>query len=96
MTELVTLDAAKDYLRVTEPDEDALIQSLVLAASEAVREVADKWDGTGDIPERLRLATLMLIADWFDMREASNPAFMAATMPNGVRWLVEPFRRLEV
>lgn len=95
MSDLVTLPEAKEYIRVTHDDEDRLIESLVAAASEAIREVADRWVDTGETPERLRLAALMLVADWYDLRGASSEGKPVTPLPHGVSWLVAPFRRLE-
>jgi len=95
MSDLVTLPEAKEYIRVLHDDEDQLIAALVGAASETIREAADRWVETGETPVRLRLATLMLVAEWYDLRGASSDGKPVTPLPHGVSWLIAPFRRLE-
>lgn len=94
MTDLVTLTDAKDFLRVDGTADDGTLAMLITAASEAVSELADAWDGTGETPERLRLAALMLVADWFANREAVTVGNIVTPMPHGVQWLAQPYRSL--
>lgn len=68
MTDLVTLAEAKAYLHVDGSAEDGTIALLIAAASDAVGELADLWDGTGDVPDRLKLAVLARVAVTFDSR----------------------------
>ena len=94
MPELVTLDEVKAFLRVDGTDDDTTLAILIAAAAEAVTGLADAWDGTGETPERLKLAVLMLVADWFDNREAVTVGKIATTVPHGVQWLTSPYRSL--
>lgn len=94
MADLVSLAEAKDFLRVDGTDDDGTLAVLIAAANEGVTELADAWDGEGDVPERLRLAALMLVADWFENREAVNVGTSVVPMPHGVRWLTQPYRSL--
>lgn len=69
MTDIVTLDEAKAYCRYEGDDEDVTFAILIGAASESVMAVADLWDGTGEAPDRLKLAVLARVAEAFDNRE---------------------------
>lgn len=87
MTALVTIEEAKEWLRVDGDDEDATIALLIGAASDAVMEIADVWLLTPDVPDRLKLATLARVAIAFDNRDTVTGA-------DGEMHLVGPFRLL--
>lgn len=89
MADLVTLEEAKEFIRVMADDEDATIGILVSAASEAVRAIADGWDGEGDVPPRLKLAVLSRVAVAFDERADVRAAL-------GEDRLIGPYRALSV
>ncbi|WP_103729930.1 head-tail connector protein [Novosphingobium sp. HII-3] len=89
MADIVTLDEAKAWLRVLHDHEDALILLLVAAASEAVLETADGWDGTGEVPDRLKLACLARLAVAYDDR-------VNVSAGTGEDRLVQPFRVLAI
>lgn len=72
MTDIVTLGEAKAWLRVSGDDENETIALLIKAASDAVGDLADLWDGTGEAPARLKLAVLTRIATSFDNRERTD------------------------
>ena len=63
---IVSLDEAKEHLRVDGDDEDGLIQIYMDAAEERIKNYLDR-----DIPENpaVKLAALMLIAGYYDLRE---------------------------
>jgi uncharacterized phage protein (predicted DNA packaging) len=86
---LVTLEEAKLYLRVDGTDEDSTIELLIAAASDAVRDIADGWDGTGDVPDRIKLATLARVAVAFDTRTSLDPG-------EGEHAVLSPLRTLEL
>lgn len=88
MTELVTLAEAKLWLRYEAPDEDTTIAILIGAASEAVLAQADGWDGTGNVPDRLKLACLSRIAIAFDERDRIEGG-------KGEDRLLQPYRVLD-
>lgn len=89
MTDLVTLTEAKAFLRVSGSDEDDTIAILITAASDAVADIADDWDGTGTVPARLKMAVLTRIAVTFDQRDSLRPG-------DGEDRLIGPYRALDV
>ena len=95
---LVTLEEAKEYLRVSTSDEDALISSLISAAAITVRDVArisdDDWDRvitepTEDDDNELvavravcKVATLYAMAYLFEHREEADHHDLTITLRN--------------
>lgn len=71
MTEPVTLEEAKLYLRVGHDDEDALISDLIEAAREYCETYTEQvWQGNAMTPKRVKQAILILVADMYENREA--------------------------
>jgi len=89
MTEIVTLEEAKLYIRVDSDHEDEIIIMLIEAASEAVMAVADAWDRTTPAPNRLKLAVLARVSVAFDNRDKIVAA-------DGEDSLLNPLRNLRV
>lgn len=73
MTDLVTLDEAKGFLRVDSTHEDATIALMIGAASEAVLAHADAFDPLAPVPFRMKVATLARVAVMFDERTVEEP-----------------------
>lgn len=89
MPDLVTLAEAKDYVRVDGDVDDGTLEILIAAASDAVADYADGWDGTGDVPARIKLAVLARVAAAYDNRETITEA-------RGEHSLVLPYRVLDL
>lgn len=89
MADIVTLSEAKDFCRVLHDDEDTTFDILIAAATDAVAEYADAWDGIGEAPARLKLAALTRVAESFDNREQVPQA-------KGERILIQPLRVLDL
>ena len=86
---LVDLAQAKAHLNVIEDDFDAIIETYIEAASDAVRDVATDWDGTGEVPARIKLAVLARVAVMFDNRDSMKPG-------DGELPMLTPLRTLEL
>lgn len=89
MADIVTLAEAKAWLRVSGDDENDTIALLISAASDAVGDLADLWDGTGEVPARLKLAVLSRIAIAFDGRTDVRAAL-------GEERLVSPLHSINI
>ena len=70
MADIVTLSEAKDFCRVLHDDEDMTIALMIAAATDAVADIADAWDGLGEAPPRLKLAVLTRVAIMYDQRDS--------------------------
>ena len=73
----ITLEEAKAYLRVTSCDEDALIESLIAAATEQVQDITRQSDEEFMANEeraliRIRIAILFTVAYLYEHREEAD------------------------
>lgn len=89
MSDIVTLEETKAFLRVDHDDEDGIIGTMIASATEAVTTMADLWDGLAPAPARLRLAVLSRVAVTYDQRDS-----IAAG--EGERHLIGPLRGLRL
>lgn len=69
---MISLDAAKQYLRVDSSDEDELIRSLIQTAGSLVRDVSrkDALDGISD--PVIKTAELYALAYLYEHREEAD------------------------
>jgi uncharacterized phage protein (predicted DNA packaging) len=73
----ITLEEAKSYLRVTSSDENALIESLIAAATEQVQDITRQSDEEFMANEeraliRIRIAILFTVAYLYEHREEAD------------------------
>ena len=103
MTQLATLPAVKALLRVDFCDDDALLDMLISAASEAVLDYlkpqgySSFYDGSsliGDVPFKVQLAVAHLVKYYFDFDdEIRGDAFsFYGTLPPAVVGLLYRMR----
>lgn len=89
---MVTLEEAKDHMRVTFPDDDAGITLMIDAAVDHLQSI--DVDMTADpLPPALHHAVLLLVAHFFDNRQVmTNTTVMV--MPFGLSRLIAPYRKV--
>ncbi|XGA78592.1 head-tail connector protein [Halomonas sp. CH40] len=93
MTTTVTLQEAKDHLRILDDDEDPHITALIEAAEGYISEyLADNLPEP--MPAPIRAAVLLLVADLFENRErqGERALYENATF----QLLLNPYRSSEV
>ena len=95
---MINLAEAKLHLRVDHSEEDALIQSMIDAATQSVANHldmhADDMEDYIDMPAPVAAAILLRVADLFENREAVNdrPLYENPTFAR----LLAPYRSLSV
>lgn len=76
----VTLEKAKQFLRVESPDEDALIDRFIIAAEDIVGGILRfPLSEFEDVPETVKQAVCLAVSVMFEQRESLDiVALMAA------------------
>lgn len=87
---MITLSAAKQHCRVIDEDDDAIVTSMIAAASDHLTSIG--VDTTADHPA-VDHAILMLVGHFYENREAvSEVATVAVAL--GVDRLIQPYREI--
>ena len=86
----VTLEKAKNYLRVDSSDDDALIKSLITTAETLVRDISRMSDEElAPFSEIVEIAELFTIAYLYEHREEADHKNLTET----VKYLLFPIRK---
>lgn len=86
----VTLESAKNYLRVDSSDDDALISGLITTADTLVRETSRMSDEElAPYKEIVEIAELFTIAYLYEHREEADHKNLTET----VKYLLFPIRK---
>ena len=86
----VTLESAKNYLRVDTSDDDALIKSLITTAETLVKETSRMSDEElAPYKEVVEIAELFTIAYLYEHREEADYKNLTET----VKYLLFPIRK---
>jgi uncharacterized phage protein (predicted DNA packaging) len=91
---MITLAAAKLYCRIDHNEDDTVLERMIAAASEHFASIG--VDVTLE-PQRpsLQQAILMLVAHWYDNREAVSDVKTFA-VEIGVDRLIQPYREVSL
>ena len=97
---VITLDDAKAHLRVTIPDDDTLISDQIDAAEALIAEYVATESGSdlettypNGVPEPLKQAIKLLVAHFYENREATVIGNTPNVLPYSVFDLVGPYRQ---
>ena len=86
----VTLESAKNYLRVDTSDDDALIKGLITTAETLVRDISRMSDEElAPFAEIVEIAELFTIAYLYEHREEADHKNLTET----VKYLLFPIRK---
>lgn len=88
----VTLQQAKDHLRILHDDQDAMIVGLIEAAEDWMKSVGVAEENLGR--PSVQQAALILIGHWFDAGSLvpDDGGQSAAAIPYATRLLIAPWR----
>lgn len=87
---LVSLEAAKNHLRVDFGDDDAAITAFIAVAEGHLKAVGVDIDAD-PLPEPIRHAALLLIGQFYEFRETINSGKLTE-VPIGFHALIAPHR----
>jgi len=86
---IITLEETKAFIRVDDDTDDALIEGLILTATETALAHADGLLEDDEIPESVRTSALLHVARLYDDRHKEAPPQAAATLASRYRdWSV--------
>lgn len=91
---MVDLAAAKAHCRVDHDDDDVAITAMIAAASDHLTSVGVDTTTT-PVPPAVEHAVLMLVAHFYENREAVKEAATAA-VAIGVDRLIQPYREVNL
>ncbi|MEE9271715.1 MAG: head-tail connector protein [Robiginitomaculum sp.] len=88
---MVTLDDAKLHCRVEHPDDDVSIVTYIGAATEWLGKIGVDV-ATDPLPLPIKQAILLIVALYYDNREAIPEIRRTTPLPFGVEALIAPYR----
>lgn len=88
----ITLQQAKQHLRVEHDDEDDLIQTYIDAAEDWIAKRCGEFE---DFPKALVAATLLFVGDLYENREIQFTSIKMSTSKT-METLVAPYRRVDL
>jgi uncharacterized phage protein (predicted DNA packaging) len=88
------LNEVKEYLRVDGDDENTLITSLIIMATELVEDVLRRKISEFDpIPETIRQAVLLTVATFYENRQGGKDGLNTADLIDLIRRLTFAYRK---
>ncbi len=88
----ITLQQAKQHLRVDHSDEDDLIQTYIDAAEDWIAKRCGEFE---ELPKSLVAATLLFVGDLYENREIQFTSIKMSTSKT-METLVAPYRRVDL
>jgi hypothetical protein len=82
---IITLTETKAFLRVEHHEEDALIDGLILTATETALAHADGLSEDDEVPESVRTSALLHVSRLYDDRQSEQSPQASATLANRYR-----------
>ena len=83
MDNFLTLNEAKNYLRIDYDDDDLWLQSLLVATVDYLKDAIDDFDikvEKDKFKSRAKIIALVLLQDWYDNREHAESKALTYTI----------------
>jgi len=91
---LISVDTAKEYLRIDSDDEDKLIASLIISSTEFVQSIMRKnLDEFDKIPETVNQAILLCVATFYENRQGGKDGLNTAELIDLIKRMTFAYRR---
>ena len=82
MADILTLEEAKNYLRIDYNEDDTLLQSLMIAAIDYLKDAINDFDKKvtkEKFIKRAKIIICVLMQDWYDNREQKESKDLSYT-----------------
>ena len=82
MEDILTLEEAKNYLRIDYDEDDLLLQSLLVATMDYLRDAINGFDKKATkekFIKRAKILACVLVQDWYDNREQKESKDLSYT-----------------
>lgn len=82
MEDILTLEEAKNYLRIDYNEDDTLLQSLMIVAIDYLRDAINDFDKKATkekFIKRSKILACVLVQDWYDNREQKESKDLSYT-----------------
>ena len=91
---MISVDTAKEYLRIDSDDEDKLIASLIISSTEFVQSIMRKnLDEFDKIPETVNQAILLCVATFYENRQGGKDGLNTAELIDLIKRMTFAYRR---
>jgi len=91
---MLTLKEVKSYLKVEFPEDDEFILHLIDSSEKHIENLTDKT--FNPLPKPIYQAMLMLIAHWYENREAVLIGRPSKEIEFAVTNLIAPYRKIAI
>jgi len=91
---LISVDTAKEYLRIDSDDEDKLIASLIISSTGFVQSIMRKnLDEFDKIPETVNQAILLCVATFYENRQGGKDGLNTAELIDLIKRMTFAYRQ---
>jgi uncharacterized phage protein (predicted DNA packaging) len=91
---MLSVSEAKEYLRIDNDEEDRIIASLIIAATEYVQNVMRRsFDEFDKVPESVNQAVLLTVATMYENRQGGKDGLDMGGLTDIIRRMTFAYRK---